>query len=334
MNLAVFGNSDGGLVCCEGPFEVADKPPASGAAIYQNDFALSSATPWKVPARVHDLPRGEAIPLPGIGKGQPAVEWDEPEVEPFAEVFGDVSQAIRAGTIEKSVPVATAKGRLKRGQALQLLARLPGSAPPLQPYAWVDGNGGFVGLSPELLFRHEEGFLHTMALAGTARREEREAFEVDDKEIREHEFVAQTLHAKLADLGETTRRPRGVMDLGRLVHFHSGFDVELAHRESLDRLIRVLHPTPALGPLPRTRETFSLLLGWRNRLNCPSAFGAPFGLWRDGVFTALVAIRMVAWNGDTLRIPSGCGVIEESRLVNEWRELRLKREAVRAAFSV
>jgi menaquinone-specific isochorismate synthase len=57
-------------------------------------------------------------------------------------------------------------------------------------------------------------------------------------------------------------------------------------------------------------------------------------LWRDGTFEALVAIRMVAWHGEEVRIPSGCGVIEESRLVNEWRELRLKREAVRAAFGV
>jgi menaquinone-specific isochorismate synthase len=28
-------------------------------------------------------------------------------------------------------------------------------------------------------------------------------------------------------------------------------------------------------------------------------------------------------------LPAGCGIIEASRLVNEWRELRLKREAVK-----
>ena len=94
------------------------------------------------------------------------------------------------------------------------------------------------------------------------------------------------------------------------------------------------HPTPALGPLPRTEETLSQLIGWRNRLQCPPWFGAPFGIWQDGVFEVLVAIRMVAWEQDQLLVPSGCGVIEESRLVNEWRELRLKREAVRAAFGL
>jgi menaquinone-specific isochorismate synthase len=42
-----------------------------------------------------------------------------------------------------------------------------------------------------------------------------------------------------------------------------------------------------------------------------------------------VAIRGVWWEGNRLRLPAGCGVIEASRLVNEWRELRLKREAVK-----
>ena len=52
-------------------------------------------------------------------------------------------------------------------------------------------------------------------------------------------------------------------------------------------------------------------------------------MMRDGEFEALVAIRMIGWKGDEYVLPSGCGVIEESRLVNEWRELALKRSAVR-----
>jgi menaquinone-specific isochorismate synthase len=94
-------------------------------------------------------------------------------------------------------------------------------------------------------------------------------------------------------------------------------------------LLRRLHPTPALGPLPRTEATMRRLLEWRARLGCPPAFGAPFGLWDHGRFDAVVAIRGVWWDANDLRIPAGCGIIEASRLVNEWRELRLKREAVK-----
>lgn len=332
MDLAVFGAPDGGLVVGEGPFEALSEPPRQGVAFYRNDFALSSGAPWLVPRVVRRLtPRQFLAQAPGE---RPEICWEEPEVEPFAEVFGEVSQAIRSGSIEKSVPVMKVKGVRRSGTCRQLLQLLSTSRPALRPYGWIDGNEGVVGLSPEQLFRLEGGMLHTMALAGTARREEREAFGVDDKEIREHEFVAQTLLAKLSDLGVTTRHPRVVLDLDHLVHFHSGIDVELTHSEPVNRLVRLLHPTPALGPLPRTEETMALLLDWRSRLDCPPWFGAPFGLWQDGSFEALVAIRMVGWQGDKVEIPAGCGVIEESRLVNEWRELRLKRESVRILFEI
>ena len=77
-----------------------------------------------------------------------------------------------------------------------------------------------------------------------------------------------------------------------------------------------------------------LLHDWRTRLGCPRWFGAPFGVCADGELTVLVAIRMVVWEGEEIALPSGCGVIDESRLVNEWRELRLKRDAVKELFQI
>jgi len=199
----------------------------------------------------------------------------------------------------------------------------------LRPYGFIDGEEGFLGATPEVLFSLADGKFRTMALAGTGRAEESVVVSVDEKEIREHEFVAQTLIAKLSDLGMVRRQEREILDLGKLVHFQTMIDVEPYRKEEVDSLIRRLHPTPALGPLPRTSETLAMLHNWRQRLDCPVSFGAPFGLWREGEFEALVAIRMVAWKGDEFQLPSGCGVIQESRLVNEWRELRLKRDALR-----
>ena len=203
------------------------------------------------------------------------------------------------------MPVVTARGRFGGGgDPLGLLGALAGVGPPLRPYAWVGEGAGCAGLSPELLVHLEGRTLRTMALAGTARRQERDAFAVDEKEIREHEFVAQNLLAKLSDLGATRRHPREIMDLGPLVHFHSGFEVHLESGLSLERLVRTLHPTPALGPLPRTAETLGQLIGWREALGCPPWFGAPFGLLADGAFEALVAIRMVTWNRGEVMVPS------------------------------
>ena len=268
--------------------------------------------------------------LPGTSPVE--IEWEAPDPEGFTDVFREVIEAIAQGVIEKSVPVVTVKGK---GDASPdaLLSALLSLPPTLRPYGWIGEEGGFLGATPEVLFRYFDGRIYTMALAGTARSDERALFALDDKEIREHEFVAQTLISKLSDLGMVIRKERGILDLGKLIHFQTLIKVELYKYEEIETLIRRMHPTPALGPLPRTLETMALLQNWRERLGCPSSFGAPFGFLRDGDFEALVAIRMIAWEGKDFFLPSGCGVIAESRLVNEWRELALKRDSVRGIFT-
>ena len=321
MDRAVFGTKEGDIYVGHGPFTTSSEPPLSGVAFYKNDFALNEPEPWLVPARVEVLEQSDAAAL--------EVDWTEPESAPFAEVFREVVEAISRGVIEKSVPVVTAKGQAKSGGPDALLNRLFAAPKTLRPYGWISENEGFLGATPEVLFRAFDGRIYTMALAGTARSDEAGIFAVDDKEIREHEFVAQTLIAKLSDLGMVRKKEREIIDLGKLIHFQTLIEVELYQHEKTEKLIKRLHPTPALGPLPRTTETMALLKEWRERLGCPPEFGAPFGMMRDGEFEALVAIRMIGWKGDEYVLPSGCGVIEESRLVNEWRELALKRSAVR-----
>ena len=326
MDRAVFGTRTGEIVVGYGPFDAFAQPPSAGVAFYCNDFALTKEKPWLVPARVEVLEREELSVEP-----QEEFVWDEPDPAAFAEVFREVTGAIAQGMIDKSVPVVTAKaqGEVK---VESLLARLAGLPEAMRPYGWIGADEGFLGATPEVLFRYFDGRINTMALAGTARSDELALFAADEKEIREHEFVAQTLMAKLSDLGMVIRKERGILDLGKLIHFQTLINVELYQHQEIETLIRRLHPTPALGPLPRMQETLLRQYEWRERLGCPAVFGAPFGLLRDGDFESLVAIRMLSWKGDELSLPSGCGVIQESRLVNEWRELSLKRESVRGVF--
>lgn len=302
-------------------------------AFYRNDFGLGDAEPWWIPAGAEIVRREELVAILADG-GPPSCEWVAPDASDFAAVFQEISAEIRSGTFEKTVPVVVEKGRFSSPPGLSLAVAAAGCVAPLAAYGFVDGDSGFAGTSPETLLSVSGRRLETMALAGTARMEEREVLEVDDKEIREHEYVAQALVSKLGDLGEVSRGARGIMELGSIVHFHTPIRVELFREESPDALVRRLHPTPALGPLPRTGDTMERLLDWRRRLGVPGGFGAPFGALVEGEFHALVAIRGIWWRGRDALLPAGCGVIEASRLVNEWRELRLKREAVKARFGL
>jgi len=327
-SLAWLARRNGSVVIGHGPFEARAEPPAEGVAFYIQDFAMRDGLPWKIPRRVErttapELATRMAGELPCHG------HWQSLDAAPFFGVFQEVMAAIQAGIFEKTVPVVTETGRAGQAPGPAILAAMCRQGEPLQSYGWVEQGAGFAGATPELLFSLDGHRLETMALAGTARCEDRDVFAVDEKEIREHEYVAQTLVSKLLHLGHLQRHAREILELGPIVHFLTLIDVELHDTMAPDDLLQRLHPTPALGPLPRTEDTMELLLEWRHRLGCPPQFGAPFGLWDDGRFDAIVAIRGVWWQGTDLSIPAGCGIIEASRLVNEWRELRLKREAVK-----
>jgi len=331
---ALLKKEDGTLLFGEGPFQELKQCPEDGVAFYVNDFALSDPAPWKVPSQVKLVKSISELELElGISDTDIEVNWDELGPDGFARIFSEINQAISKGEIEKSVPVAVEKGTFQSGRGRDLVRALH-SDEAFYPYAWVQGDKGFCGLTPEVLFNFRKGRLNTMALAGTARSSEQQVFAYDEKEIREHEFVAQTLVSKLSDVGMVTRSKRSILDLGVLVHFHTPIEVFLYGDKNIEDLVKRLHPTPALGPLPRTEETVSNLIQWREILDCPAFFGAPFGVFDHGEFHAVVTIRGVHWNEEQVEVPSGCGVIEASRLVNEWRELELKRSAVKSSFGI
>jgi menaquinone-specific isochorismate synthase len=327
-SLAWLARRDGRVLVGHGPFEAKASSEGCETAFFIQDFALQDTRPWKIPSRIERIsagafPRFFPITLP------PSTSWKLPEPAPFSEVFQEIMAAIHGGVFEKTVPVVTETGHAACAPFPSIPAALARQKAPLYSYGCVRDGGGFAGATPELLFSLDGCLLETMALAGTARSEDRDVFAVDEKEIREHEYVAQTLMSKLLGLGSLERKDRQILELGSIVHFLSLIRLRLDEEHSPMDLIRRLHPTPALGPLPRTEETMQQLLGWRRRLGSPAEFGAPFGAMDQGVFESIVAIRGVWWENDELKLPSGCGIIEASRLVNEWRELRLKREAVK-----
>jgi menaquinone-specific isochorismate synthase len=103
---------------------------------------------------------------------------------------------------------------------------------------------------------------------------------------------------------------------------------------SFSEMVRRLHPTAALGVSPRS-EAGERWLREADRGVKRRTFGAPFGLEReDRSALALVAIRNLEWSGDRVRVGSGAGMLQESRVELEWKELREKREQVKALFGV
>lgn len=327
------------FLCGVGPFAAREAPPTddSEVAFFRNDFVLSDPAPWKVPARWF-LTGDPSDLLPDNGATPfPSVEWRGLKDEDFRRVFDDILSAIRSGALQKSVPVITERGRLRGGRPEGLIRAVRDLPESLWSYGFAWGNRGAIGATPERLFSLHGNLLKTMALAGTAPRHEVGAFIDDAKEIREHEFVVEYLVSRLEGLGEVKRSEREVLDLGSIVHFLSRIEVRLGAESlpaDLGALIARLHPTPALGVSPRGDGALRQLHRYRTELGTPGGFGAPFGVaWREG-FHGVVAIRSMGWSGDEVYLPSGVGLIEESRFEHEWRELSLKRNSVKSLLGV
>ncbi len=325
-----FLKSDSGqFVCGLGPFREVAKPPENGTAFYVNDFELSDPQPWKVPAEAFCSPDLAALRLQLNGGGTPEIEWQALGIGVFQNVYESIQADIITGTLEKTVPVLTEHGRLIDGQMEALLAALEQLPAAFFSYGLRQGQKGLLGATPELLFALHGRHLETMALAGTTPAKLAEVFKKDPKEIHEHEYVAEYLLQKLCGLGEVSREPRQLLDLGRIAHFISPIHVELDKEPVLDDLIDLMHPTPALGSFPRNDESLGKLRQYREQLQAPRAFGAPFGVIADGAAHFVVAIRNLSWDHQEVFLPSGCGVVRESSFENEWRELSLKRQAVK-----
>jgi menaquinone-specific isochorismate synthase len=316
-------------ICGAGPFTRARNPPERGVAFYVNDFSLGAPEPWLIPASSWD-----DSPVV-VADGKLTIDWKNLPRAGFESAYEEAMAEIHAGRLRKAVLALAERGRLVEGDLATLMSRAlqPREALSCWGYGYCENDDGFAGATPECLFSLRGTRLQTMALAGTAKPAEQAGFEADTKEIREHQLVVESVATKLKALGDVRCGPREILNVGDMLHFITRFEVEI-DRPDPEPLLRLLHPTPAIGVVPATPQSIERLLEWRRQLAAPPHFGAPFGVRWDGGLHMVVAIRCVSWTGDDVFLPSGCGIVEASQLEREWRELALKRAWVKHALDL
>jgi menaquinone-specific isochorismate synthase len=357
----------------EGRAAEAPENRSGFASLFAPDFYLETNAPWRVFSRWEQLDRdafaaiiGSAIESMGFPKesaytsgfeasGRP-FHWTEPKEETFFSYFETIRKNMVTDGLQKAVPVvfAEAKGELTFARKLHILRsllRLP-STLHLYGYWSQDAQGrseGILGATPEMLFEKGKlaGEFETVAIAGTLAKSQGEAAAAnvregeellsDPKERLEHQIVVDDIRDVLAPLGQVEVGDTGVLELPTLFHLKTPIHGRLREGAKFEDLVRVLHPTPALGVAPR-RLGFTEMRRWDE----PSRrwrYGAPFGIMArlkngDEVGKCVVAIRNIQWQDQLIRLGSGCGVVGASDPVREWRELQLKRESVRRMLGV
>lgn len=297
------------------PEKWSSEPSGSAPSFFSPNFDLNTGKPWLV---------GESVTWPTEFEAKPRVIHREfPPEAPFFEWHQEILQGIAAGHFKKVVPWA--EETLEFGLDLSW-RHFPEVFAPFSNqfnYGFQLGDEGLCGLTPEILFRVENGQLQTMALAGTGPSGGPSLLE-DRKERLEHQLVIDHLAEVLSSLGELEIGCTEEMSFGILKHLRTPVQVVLRETPDFVDLVQRLHPTAALGGWPRSAALHALRL----RGSLRGRFGAPFGYVDGERMLCVVAIRGLQWQGRHARLMSGCGVVEGSQAEREWRELALKRRSV------
>jgi menaquinone-specific isochorismate synthase len=262
-----------------------------------------------------------------------------------AEFFrGAVARAVAMIAEGRFAKIVLARCRELRAATslhpLRVLNGLRQRFPDCYAFSFANGRGqSFIGASPERLLRVEDGTVLTEALAGSAPRGRTASEDAAlgegllrcDKDLREHRMVLESILRRLAPLGIAAEHPaRPILRrLANVQHLQTPVRATLPEGVRLLDVLARLHPTPAVGAVPRAAGRFIRQLEAFPR----GLYGGPVG-WIDhrGGGEFLVGIRSALVDGARARLYAGGGIVAGSEPDKEFAETELKFQALLEAL--
>jgi menaquinone-specific isochorismate synthase len=193
----------------------------------------------------------------------------------------------------------------------------------------------FISCSPERLYLRRQQELFTEALAGTTIRglnpdednKLAQALLADSKNSHENQLVRKHIVDALTPLSQyvgADEQPR-IFKLNHIQHLHRSIRAQLRPGVNDFELLRALHPTPAVGGLPRhaalnfIRQREGYARGW---------YAGACGYLNRHESEFSVAIRSALIEPRRINLFAGAGIVAGSDPEAEWQELENKLATV------
>lgn len=182
-------------------------------------------------------------------------------------------------------------------------------------------SGRWAGMTPELLLRREGDGLGTQALAGTRLAGMPEPW--SEKNLTEHRYVVDDMLGRLSAYHCTT--DSGTLRHGVVEHLctriHIDSEIFNCDTAMFLRIADALHPTPAIGGLPRDKALEDIATLERVPRNY---YGGVMYLREPEL--AYVILRCVHFDNEKWCIYTGSGITAASDARKEWDETREKAQ--------
>ncbi|MBN2197008.1 MAG: isochorismate synthase [Polyangiaceae bacterium] len=219
---------------------------------------------------------------------------------------------------------------------MRVLERLVVDNPTSTAFAFTAEGACFLGATPERLVARHGLSVTAEAIAGSAGRDTDAArgLLLSEKDLAEHGFVVRGIVEALRPFTATLDLPSCpvLRELSNVVHLRTPIVGRLARDLDVLELVRLLHPTPAVGGTPTEAALAWLALheptprGW---------YAGPVG-WVDGTGDGdfVVALRSGLLIGHHAELRAGAGVVKGSEPAAELAEIHLKLMTFLSALGV
>lgn len=295
------------------PFHFYEDPrlwvfPADG----EQSFTPEAWSQVSIPAQSDGLP--------------PALELADTPRTDFGQWVGEAAAQIRSGIFRKT---ALSKVRNRSLAAEFDWATWFGAACERFPNALVffvhlPGIYTWAGATPELLLSADGKEVHSVSLAGTLHPDSVGTW--TGKEAEEQALVTGYIREvfQRAGFADVAVSEPEILSIGRLQHLKTSFSAPYAASEThrLLELVRYLHPTPAVGGLPKKEGVAFLLQHETHPRHLYSGFLG--SILHSGEMDLFVNLRSMAVGKGKAILYAGAGITGQSDPEAEWLETENK----------
>jgi isochorismate synthase len=242
----------------------------------------------------------------------------------FENLVSKGIQAIENGEFSKVVLSRKETIELVHFDWIMAFEKLVNLYPSTFAYCFYHPKVGFwMGATPEQLLKVNETTFETIALAGTQKETVSNEVIWHTKEKEEQQYVTDYIVAKLEKVASEVfiSKPYSVK-AGSIWHIKTDISGVLNSGSSLQEVVQLLHPTPAVCGFPKDKSKAFILenehydrtfySGYLGELNSGSS--------KDAISHLFVNLRCMEVGDSRANLFMGCGITKDSVPEKEWEE--------------
>lgn len=259
--------------------------------------------------------------------------YREPFKDEYLQTISTVTNLIKANEAKKVVIARSLELEFQDTvSSPQVLSHVVNEQPESYLFGLEHEDLLFFGASPERLVKVENGQAYSSCVAGSIKRGKTaeedqllgESLLNDAKNLGEHQYVVEMIantFEKNCIQYKVPKRPK-LLKIRDIQHLYTPVEGKLSPDATILQLVKLLHPTPALGGVPR-QEAMAVIR--QNESMNRGLYAAPLG-WIDaeGNGEFAVAIRSAALKDNKAYLYAGGGIVADSEPISEYEETLVK----------